>query len=888
MLLRERNAWIDSEILPSTDWMREVRTAIDAASAVIFLISPDSVASTVCREELAHAVSQSKRLIPIDYRPVDPARIDESLRKLNWVSIRDTDNFDQKVEQLMDVLDYDLAWRDFHTRLLVRAGDWEAKGRERSLLLHGNDLKDAEKWVVTIGSDRTPRPTPLQSQYVIESRRAETTRQRYLLAGVGAALVVTATLAVYAFNQSRIAAHQRDVALSRLLASRSLESSSDGGRLDLALLLGAVANQIQPTLEAQNSLFSALDSANRILKFVTTPSTRVSLALSPDGATLATGTSKGGIVLWDAATLTEKRTMQQGQGAVESLSFSPDGTTLASAGSGRIVLWDTGSGQERRVLEGGHPSVRRVVWHPEGSHLYSSSRNEPLIFVWDLATGTRSEIPDTRLMTIDVSPDGKTIASAEEYTGAVRLWDTATRKVRAVLKGGSGTVRAIAFSPDGSLVAGATQGSTIIIWDAVTGAERKKLEGQHDRLECLAFSPDGKRLASGSNNRTIVLWDVTTGKPLEQLDGHKNSLVNLVFTRDGQRLISIAFDSTLMVWNVAMPHHRARLLGHQADVRTLAVSPDGSTIASGSDDGTIRLWDAATGSERAVLSDHRGPVRTVAFSPDSAALASGSDDDKRILIWEVASGHRLRELDASGEVTSVIFTPDGRALASGAESRSSILIQDAATGAVHAELQGHESEVDALAFSRDGKVLVSGGDEGSVRVWNVSTWKEIVAAVGAGGAVAQIALSPDGQSAVSSADMSLLMFGLYDDKEPIQLDTLEASGSASIAYSPDGSTLAYTSGELQFNIVLWDIRNRRPRGILEGSATTMSMVFLPDGKRLVTGHSNGEVILWNVEIESWPRRACEIANRNLTQEEWRSFVSEDLPFRAVCPGLPLE
>ena len=94
-------------------------------------------------------------------------------------------------------------------------------------------------------------------------------------------------------------------------------------------------------------------------------------------------------------------------------------------------------------------------------------------------------------------------------------------------------------------------------------------------------------------------------------------------------------------------------------------------------------------------------------------------------------------------------------------------------------------------------------------------------------------------------------------------------------------------GELRLSIVLWDIATARRRATLEGPATTLAMAFTPDGGRLATGHSHGKVVLWDVDVDSWPRRACEIANRNFSREEWKSLVSEELPYRPVCPALPV-
>ena len=226
LLRKGRSAWVDWNIQPSADWMREVTDAIDAAPAVLFLISPDSIVSAICREELNHALAQNKRLIPVVCRNVDAEKVAESLRKLNWIYILDSDELSEKVDRLIEVMDVDLEWVYAHARLLQRARDWETKVYDRSLLLHGNALRDSEQWLVKLGAERTPRPTALQTQYVVASRRAATKRQRYVLASVATALVVTSALAIYASIQARIADHQRNVALSRLLAAQSLENGS--------------------------------------------------------------------------------------------------------------------------------------------------------------------------------------------------------------------------------------------------------------------------------------------------------------------------------------------------------------------------------------------------------------------------------------------------------------------------------------------------------------------------------------------------------------------------------------------------------------------------------------------------------------------------------------
>jgi WD40 repeat protein len=892
LLARGRDAWVDWEIFPSADWMVEIRSAIDAAPVYVFVISPDSIASEVCGQELAHAVAQNKRLIPLVCRHVEPERVAEPLRKLNWIFALDDAALDAQVGPLIDVMDADLAWVRAHARLLVRAQDWLDKDRNPGLLLRGGELKDAEHWLARLGSERMPQATAAQTQFVMASRRAQVRRQRVLLAGVSVALVLTAALAVYALVQSRIAEHQRNVALSRLLAAQSLKAGSSdlAGTLDLALLLGVAALRIEPTLEARASLLAALTEAGRMQRFVPTTDTLVSLALSPDGRRIATGDFHGAIVLWDTRTLDATATLRQGTGAVQALAFSPDGATLAAAGSGRTVLWDVAAARERQVLQGGHRDTSRLVWHPSGATLFSASRNEPQVMVWDAATGTqRGTLASDRTIALAISPDGSTLATAANRSREVVLWNPADRSRLAVLQGHDGPVRTLAFSRDGALLASAGEDATIRVWDVAAAALRTKLEGQPDRIETVAFSPDGMQLASGSNNRTIMLWDMARGRPQELLRGHSNSLMNVAYSADGATLVSNAFGSSFIVWNLGLPQQRAVLRGHQSDVRAVAVSADGATVASGGDDRTVRLWDVGSGRQRTVSTEHRGALRALAFSADGGVLASASDDDRRILLWDASAGRTLKEVSVDGDLISLALSPDGKLLAAGTEAGSAVMLWNLATDAAPIELRGHDGSVTALAFTRDGSRLVSGGRDGALRVWDVATRRPVGEPIGAGGAVSALALSPDGTALASSAHMteSVLLHDLAGARGPIELDTHGSHGGNRIAFRPDGKLLAYTAGELRASVVLWGVADAKPLVTLDGTATILSLAFTPDGKRLVTGHAGGTLTLWDVDTDRWPARACEVAHRNLTRDEWKAGVGADLPYAAVCPGLPV-
>lgn len=197
---RDRDVWGDlDDIIPSARWREEIRTAITEADAVVFVITPDSVASEVCRTELDYATEASKRLVPVIARETPAGSVPPALAELNWLPFLDGTDFKAGVDRLVEVLDTDLDRVHLHTRLLTQAREWETRDRDRSLLLRGAELKEAETWLAD-QTGRKPAATPTQAQLILASRRATSQRQR----GVGitglivlVVLVVLTTVACY-------------------------------------------------------------------------------------------------------------------------------------------------------------------------------------------------------------------------------------------------------------------------------------------------------------------------------------------------------------------------------------------------------------------------------------------------------------------------------------------------------------------------------------------------------------------------------------------------------------------------------------------------------------------------------------------------------------------
>jgi hypothetical protein len=213
---RKREAWIDWEgIRPTEEFMQAIYAAIEAADTFIFVLTPDSITSAVCRREIAHAAEHNKRMVPIVQREVDTANVPEALAKLNWIFCRDGDDFEKAADTLIQALDTDLEWVRAHTRLLMRAIEWETKGKNNSFVLRGVDLRAAEQWLTKAGAVKERQPTPLQTDYIIASRKAAARRQRITLGAVTVGALVAIVLAIVAWSQRTEALSQRKVAIEK-------------------------------------------------------------------------------------------------------------------------------------------------------------------------------------------------------------------------------------------------------------------------------------------------------------------------------------------------------------------------------------------------------------------------------------------------------------------------------------------------------------------------------------------------------------------------------------------------------------------------------------------------------------------------------------------------
>jgi len=285
------------------------------------------------------------------------------------------------------------------------------------------------------------------------------------------------------------------------------------------------------------------------------------------------------------------------------------------------------------------------------------------------------------------------------------------------LDGQHDSVFAVAFSPNGLMLASASHDNTIQLWDTRDG---KQLIALRDDVESLAWSPDGATVAAGIWDNTIKLWDVTSGQVTMTMQGHSDRAAAVAFSPDGHTLASASWDKTIKLWDVTSGQVLRTLSGHTDRVLAVAFSPDGHTLASGSADSTVRLWDEDSGALLRTLSGHTGAVNAVAFSADGRKVASGSSD-LTIRLWDASNGMAERTLlGHTGAVRSVSFSPIRGVLAS-ASSDSTIRLWDTANGQLLRTLKGHSAPVLSVAFGPLGYTLASGSADKTVRLWDVAS-----------------------------------------------------------------------------------------------------------------------------------------------------------------------
>lgn len=466
----------------------------------------------------------------------------------------------------------------------------------------------------------------------------------------------------------------------------------------------------------------------------------------------------------------------------------------------------------------------------------------------DLSKSVFSETFDS-ILAVAFSPDGRILA-AGGVAGEVQLWQVADGKPLSRWKAHSSWIISLAFSPNGQILATGSDDQSVKLWNANTGICLETFQGHTSWVFDVAFAPqscanssDSQTLASIGDEHTIKLWDVAKGKLLRTFTGHSTQPHSIAFSPDGQMLVSSANDSTIRLWSVPTGELLKTFPGQSNFVQAVAFSPDGTTIASVGDDYIIQLWNARTGELlNTFIQGHVSFVQSIAFSPDGKTLASASHD-KIIKLWDVAAGICKKILQGhTSQVWSIAFNPDGKIIASSSQDHT-VKLWNTTTGQCVRTFKGYTNAFRLIAFSPDGKTLLSGSGDCQVRLWDIQAGACMRTLAGHTSLVVSVAFSPNGKTLASSSTV----VKLWNSSTGECLLTLHGHSNWvwSVNFSPDGKTLL--TGSADRTLKLWDVQTGECLKTLQGHTNWVwCAVFSPDGQTLASASGDYTAKIWDI------------------------------------------
>ena len=600
------------------------------------------------------------------------------------------------------------------------------------------------------------------------------------------------------------------------------------------------------------------------------------LAVSPNGKLLLSGSYDDSVMLWDVEGRRQMAALPIGS-TVNCVAFSPDGTLFASGDAAGVKLWNTDRLEVVATMQPGG-RIRAAAFSPDGKRLaaYSSGR----ITVWN--TTTRDEelaFPVDKLDgslrgAVAFSPDGELLAVGEA-AGHIHLFDSRTGRGRYDLPGHRGSITGLAFIPGGKGLISSSWDSTARLWDLESRSAKFTFSNHTTWATSPTLSPDGRLLATASADQTVNVWDVATGRLTATLRGHQGEVWAAVFLPDGQRLASGGKDDAIKLWKVTQ---RGADETRLPDFRTWQFSSDGKTIAVQNSDFAVGILDVQTTNGFLVLLDQQAPITALRFSPDGKSLATG-DSTGLVQLWDPKTRRQVRRLarhDAG--IQRVNFSAKGDSLCS-LDSRGSYQRTEPATGMEIASGQIPVVRNRAVAFSPDHK-FVAIARSSAVILLDLASGSEVSAFRGHRETLRDLAFSPDGRWLASASEDATVRVWDMAARTHVALLRGHRNGAYSLDFSPDSRRLVSGGGEGL--IKLWDTATWQEVATLESARKVDPIFFSPDGHTLVGKSDRGGWTAWRAP--AFDEIAAEAGSGRSFSDRLATASVESLP--PVVPRRP--
>ncbi|MEM9977167.1 MAG: TIR domain-containing protein [Cyanobacteria bacterium P01_D01_bin.2] len=909
------DSWVDWEDIPLTaDWWEEIESGIEAADTFIFVLSPDSVASKICRQEIDHATAYEKRLVPIVRRDgFDMELVHPTLGKTNWLFFQKNNDFDTAFHALIETLNTDLDHVKDHTKLLVKAVEWDHKNKTDDILLRGSELTYATDWLQqALVNKKYPVPAPVQISFIqasqtlrdrllqAEQDEQKRTIRRVRLVALGSIITgfAMAGLAIFALVQK----HQVETVQEsqvNALSRYSLSLTAADKSFDALIEALRAGQQLRKQLnrfedKTHSQVLTALQAAvyadgwrehNR-LSGHTNDVNR--LAISPDGQTMASASRDHTIWLWTLEGAARQR-LEGHNDSVTGVAFSPDGLTLASSSADRTVKLWTPDGTLLQTFAF-DSETKDVSFSPDGQRLAIATNQQVLLVTLDGDTIRRFP-HDNWVNSVQFSADGNTLLTGTYQ--ATQLWAIDGQLLQTLPN--PDWVNMARFSPSqpGSPPMIAAAGKNAIQLWTMDGTLLRTLP-HTGWVNSVRFSPNGQRIIATDSTNQVTLWTLEheTEPPSPQRFPQDRDTVDAIFSADG-RVVAIANrDNIIHLWRRSEDVISPSL--YKGTVQQLRFNADGSRVAimAGS---TLQLW---TDQGQMIQSwTFEQPLGDISIGPGKSeellAIARGST-----VYLQTLDGRNQQTWDYPTPVNSVDISPDGTMLVATGGTEVYLSTSEGEPIQTLSDLalpQADSAPADMPAvwearFSPDGQHIAIRSQGSVLKIWHLTGERaNSITPLTHDDTIHSFSFSPGSSKdnallATGGDDSTLRLWNLAGKQQEILFNETTFNN---IRFSANGEVLAAVDADNRIN--LWQVGQTQLTPVISlvrHKNSINSLEFSPDHQSLVSAGADEQVIVWNLDsltLAGLMNSACQVVDDYLTTN--RQLDDGD---RNLCQGTDYE